>query len=301
MLYTQSRLSNSVIQKFKCIIEHLVCVQTNGKIGSEANDWTYNLFVQHPHLFLPILENYKPKGELEATALERIFDEFDVPRGSKILNLSCGIGTHSINLAKKGYQVVGYDPSTLYIEKAKQTAIDEIAGAQSKIRFYQAEANRVAEVLLANAESDFNAMIVFKSIGFVGESHDIQMLTNIFKLAAANCILVTETENRDWIIQNLQAQVKLDLENLEIHETWRFNLETSTAESRSNFYEKNTNGTSLRLVLDLNTSIRLYSLHELIRIINLAGWKYIKSLGDILTLEQTSSETPDIFTISQKI
>jgi 2-polyprenyl-3-methyl-5-hydroxy-6-metoxy-1,4-benzoquinol methylase len=250
---------------------------------------------------LPILENQKPKGELEATALERIFDEFDVPRGSKILDLSCGIGTHSINLAKKGYKVVGYDPSPLYIEKAKQTAIDEIAGAQSKIRFYQAEANRVAEVLLANAESDFNAMIVFNSIGFVGESHDIQMLTNIFKLAAANCILVTETENRDWIIQNLQAQVKLDLENLEIHETWRFNLETSTAESRSNFYEKNTNGTSLRLVLDLNTSIRLYSLHELIRIINLAGWKYIKSLGDILTLEQASSETPDIFTISQKI
>ena len=277
----------------------------NGAFGmranSEANDWTYNLFVQHPHLFLPVLENQKPKVELEATALERIFDEFDVPRRSKILDLSCGIGTHSINLAKKGYQVVGYDPSPLYIEKAKQTAIDEIAGAQSKIRFYQAEANRVAEVLLANAESDFNAMIVFNSIGFVGESHDIQMLTNIFKLAGANCILVTETENRDWIIQNLQPQVKHDLENLEIHETWRFNLESSTAESRSNFYEKNTNGTSLRLVLDLNTSIRLYSLHELIRIINSAGWKYIKSLGDIITLEQTSSETPDIFTISQKI
>ena len=279
-------------------------MQTNGKIGSEANDWTYNLFVQHPHLFLPILENEKPKGELEATALERIFDEFDVPRRSKILDLSCGIGTHSINLAKKGYQVVGYDPSTLYIEKAKQTAIDEIAGAQSKIRFYQAEANRVAEVLLANAENDFNAMIVFNSIGFVGESHDIQMLTNIFKLAAANCILVTETENRDWIIRNLQPQVKLDLENLEIHETWRFNLETSTAESRSKFYEKKpdiANGTSLHLALDLNTNIRLYSLHELIRIINLAGWKYIKSLGDILTLKQASSETPDIFTISQKI
>ena len=279
-------------------------MQTNGKIGSEANDWTYNLFVQHPHLFLPILENEKPKGELEATSLERIFDEFDVPRRSKILDLSCGIGTHSINLAKKGYQVVGYDPSILYIEKAKQTAIDEIAGAQSKIRFYQAEANRVAEVLLANAESDFNAMIVFNCIGFVGESHDIQMLTNIFKLAAANCILVTETENRDWIIRNLQPQVKLDLENLEIHETWRFNLETSTAESRSKFYEKKpdiANGTSLHLALDLNTNIRLYSLHELIRIINLAGWKYIKSLGDILTLKQASSETPDIFTISQKI
>ena len=208
----------------------------------------------------------------------------------KYLDLSCGIGRHSINLAKKGYQVVGYDPSPLYIEKAKQSAIDEIAGAQTEIRFYQAEVCKVAEVLLANGESDFNAIIMFDSVGFMGEAQDIQMLTDIFKLAATNCILVTETENRDWIIRNLQPQVNLDFEKLEIHEIWRFNLETSVAESRSKFYEKNPNGTSLCLVLDINTSLRLYSLHELIRIINSAGWKYIKSLGDILTLEPASSE-----------
>jgi len=286
---------------FKCIIEHLVGVQTNDNIASKTNDWAYSLFVEHPHLFLPILENQKSKGGIEATALERIFDDFGVPRRAKILDLSCGIGTHSINLAKKGYQVVGYDPSALYIEKAKQTAMDEIAGrAQTEIHFYQAEAGRVAEVLLANGESDFNAIIMFNSVGFVGEAHDIRMLTNIFKLAATNCILVTETENRDWIIRNLQPQVKHDLENLEIHETWRLNLETSTAESRSKFYEKSTNDTGLTLVLDLNTKIRLYSLHELIRIINATGWKYIKSMGDILTLEPASSETPDILTISRK-
>ena len=74
-------------------------VHTNDKIGSKVKDWAYSLFVEHPHLFLPILENQKPKGEREATALERIFDAFDVPRGSKILDLSCGIGRHSINLA----------------------------------------------------------------------------------------------------------------------------------------------------------------------------------------------------------
>jgi 2-polyprenyl-3-methyl-5-hydroxy-6-metoxy-1,4-benzoquinol methylase len=266
-------------------------------LTGELNDWANTLFVEHPHLFLPVLENQKLKGEREATALEGIFDEFDVPRGSKILDLSCGIGRHSINLAKKGYQVVGYDPSPLYIEKAKQTAIDEIAGA----RFYQAEVDRVAEVLLANGESDFNAVIMFDSVGFVGEAQDLQILTNIFKLAATNCILVTETENRDWIIRNLHPEVNHEFEKLKIHETWRFNLETSAAESRSKFYEKSPNRTSLHLVLDLNTRIRLYSLHELIRIVSMAGWKYIKSLGDLLTLKAASSETPDILTISRKI
>jgi SAM-dependent methyltransferase len=266
-----------------------------------VNDWAKTLFVEYPHLFLPVLENQKLNGEREATALDRIFDEFDVPRGSKILDLSCGIGRHSINLAKKGYQVVGYDPSPLYIEKAKQAVIDEIAGTRTEIRFYQAEIDRVAEVLLANGEGDFDAVIMFDSIGFVGEAQDLQILTNIFKLAATNCILVTETENRDWIIRNLHPEIDLEFEKLKIHETWRFNLETSAAESRSKFYEKSPNRTSLRLVLDLNTRIRLYSLHELIRIISMAGWKYIKSLGDLLTLEPASSETPDILTISRKI
>lgn len=75
----------------------------------------------------------------------------------------------------------------------------------TEIRFYQAEVDRVVEVLLANGETDFNAIIMFDSLGFVGEGQDLQILTNLFKLATTNCILVTETENRDWIIRNLQS------------------------------------------------------------------------------------------------
>ncbi len=56
---------------------------------------------------------------------------------------------------------------------------------------YQAKAT---EVHLANGESDFNGIIMFNSIGFVGEAHDIQILTNISILAAENCVLVIETE-----------------------------------------------------------------------------------------------------------
>jgi 2-polyprenyl-3-methyl-5-hydroxy-6-metoxy-1,4-benzoquinol methylase len=276
-------------------------VQTNDNIGKKPNDWAHILFVEYPHLFLPILENQKQKGQREAIALVKIFDEFDVRPGAKILDFSCGIGTHSINLAKKGYRVVGCDPSSLYIEKAKQNAVSELIGTQTELHFYQAEACSATDVLLANGEGNFNGIIMFNSIGFVGEAHDIQILTNISKLAAADCVLVIETENRDWIVQNLQSQVKLNLENLEIHETWRFDFETSIAESRSKFYDKNTNGRNQHLLLDLNTNIRLYSLHELIRIINLARWTYVKSMGDIFTLNQVSQEMPDILTISRKL
>jgi hypothetical protein len=66
-------------------MEYLVDVQTNDNIGKKSNEWSHTLFVEYPHLFLPILENQEQKGQREAIALGNIFDEFDVPPGAKWL------------------------------------------------------------------------------------------------------------------------------------------------------------------------------------------------------------------------
>ena len=41
-----------------------------------------------------------------------------IQRGSKVLDLCCGPGRHSIELAKKGYSVTGVDRTSSYIKKA---------------------------------------------------------------------------------------------------------------------------------------------------------------------------------------
>ena len=275
---------------------------TTNNIPHETKNWAYKLFVEHPQLFLPVIEREKQNSQMEVEALEKIFDEFDVARGSRILDVSCGIGRHSVNLVKKGYQVVGYDPSALYIEKAKQWAKEELGVKPNEIRFLHGQADKVAEVLSINGETSFNAIIIMdNSLGYVSESQDVQTLKDIFTLAATNCVLITETENRDWRIRNFQPFVNFDFENLEIHETWQFNSETSVAESRSKFYEKIQGGNSLCLMLDLNTSLRLYSLHELVRIVNSSGWNYIRSFGGLYTHEPASCETPDILTVSRNV
>ena len=100
-------------------------------------------------------------------------------------------------------------------------------------------------------------------MGYNTDEDDIKMLKQLKKLGSSTCLLILETENRDWTIRNFLPFVHYDSREIEIYEDWSFNLERSTAESRSKFYRKKKKLNTLEMELDLKTSLRLYSLHEL--------------------------------------
>ena len=85
----------------------------------KKNRWEYILFFENPGLYLPVLEGAKKRAIGEVSGISKILQKYKIPSNAKILDFSCGIGRHSVNLALRGYEVVGYDPSPLYIEKAK--------------------------------------------------------------------------------------------------------------------------------------------------------------------------------------
>jgi SAM-dependent methyltransferase len=272
------------------------------RYNSHTKDWTRNFFIKYPQLYLPILESMKSQSQYEVEKLDKIFQEWNVPTGSKILDLSCGIGRHSIYLAKKGYQVVGYDISAFYLQRAKVWAAKVLTDRLERVRFYQGDVYKAAEVLSRHGESCFDAIIImFNSLGYSGEHRDVQMLKGILKVAAKNCILITETDNRDWWFGNFQPSKNLEYDKLEVHQTWKLDPETSVAQGRWKFYEKIGKNKNLRLIRDLPSSLRLYSLHEVIRIINSSGWKYLRSYGGTGTSEPVSHDSRDILSISQKL
>ncbi len=51
--------------------------------------------------------------------IDFLLEEFKLPKGAKILDMGCGVGRHSIELAKRGYRVTGIDISQKMLEKAK--------------------------------------------------------------------------------------------------------------------------------------------------------------------------------------
>lgn len=72
----------------------------------------------------PLYEKlYANRDEKEAAQLVQLLEEsLPIAECSKILDLGCGRGRHSINLNKKGYQVTGIDLSEQAIAKARQKA-----------------------------------------------------------------------------------------------------------------------------------------------------------------------------------
>lgn len=269
--------------------------------NEQKQNWTDTLFVRHPELYLPFLERDKKLAEEEVFWLLRIFDRYHVPRGAKILDLSCGIGRHTVNLAKMGYELVGYDLSSYYLEKAKALG-NELVGNDGMMRFYQGEAAAAGKVLSRNGDRDFNAIIIMgNSFGFLDENYDSKTLMNILTVAAKSCVLVIQTENRDWRIRNFQPYINFEFEELEVFQNWNLNLETSTALGRSKFYLKDSTNKKLNLVLDLDITIRLYSVHELMKLINTAGWSYLTSYASSPALQRASYDAEHILIIGQKI
>ncbi len=120
-----------------------------------------------------------------------IITELSLERESRIIDLGCGTGRHSIQIAKKGYSVVGIDISDVLLSEANKRA----AEAHVSIDFIRGDVRSINE-LLAGEKGTFDGAIclcesAFGELGGVRE--DVQFLKNICGILSKNrkCILTT--------------------------------------------------------------------------------------------------------------
>jgi SAM-dependent methyltransferase len=251
---------------------------------------------------LPLLEKEKDKAKKEVRGLCSIFNKFDTRKGSRILDLSCGIGRHAIHLAKKGFQVIGYDPSEFYLDIARQWAEKEKSKFSYTPKFYKGKPGKASQVLSKHNETNFDVIInMWQSFGYTTVDEDVKFFRDVLKVASPDCMLIIEAQNRDWTIRNFQPFIIHVLNELNIFETWKFNFERSIFENISNFYKRDQNNGNLCFLLNLPTTMIVYSLHELIRILGEAGWRYIASYGSLESLQPVSLESQKLITINRSV
>jgi SAM-dependent methyltransferase len=268
--------------------------------GISDSDWPETLFNKYPQLFLPLLNQRKDDAREEVKQLSLIFDRFNRKKDSKILDLSCGIGRHTIQLAKKGYEVVGYDSSRFFLDIAEKDAAKEKCNFLRPPKFIHGKAEKASRVLSKNNETDFDVIIsMWQSFGYNSANDDIKMFKNIAKIASPGCLLIIEAQSRDWTIRNFERYNIHDFEGAVIHEIWDFNFEKSIFENISYFYEKNALNGDLKLVLRLPTTMLLYSLHELIALVNKAGWTCVTNYGSLKLLDPINLESQYIILVNQ--
>src|SRR2546425_12116676 len=152
-------------------------------------DWEQVLFVDQPEVFLPWMKAQREQAKADVPGLRTIFEKFRVRNGARILDLACGIGRISINLAKAGYQVVGVDISPLYLDFARKWAEQDRVADRS--RFYEMDMGDASRQLRRKSEKKFDVILNYgTAIGYHGQDEDAEMLTNLHSIASAHALLV---------------------------------------------------------------------------------------------------------------
>jgi SAM-dependent methyltransferase len=261
-------------------------------------DWAKVLFVDHPQVFLPWMKAQREQAKADVPGLRTIFEKFRVRNGARILDLACGIGRISINLAKAGYQVVGVDISPLYLDFATKWAEEDRVA--NRTRFYKMDMRRASQRLGRKSEKKFDVILNYgTAIGYHGQDEDAEMLTNLHSVASVHALLIIETVNRDYLVKHFEQESRPStLEGIEWREFRRLNLECSFMENTWRFYRKK--GRSRRLILRVPVSHRVYSVHELKQLLTDAGWKYAASYGTVGKLWPVTTDSFHMTVIGQK-
>lgn len=107
----------------------------------------------YEELFENYAEGYDRESFTQGTIQEVDFIEQEIgpDKSLRVLDVGCGTGRHSIELAKRGYTVTGIDLSPFLLSRAKQKAAD----AGVLVTFLRQD----ARVLQFNNEFDVALMI----------------------------------------------------------------------------------------------------------------------------------------------
>ncbi|TRZ63944.1 class I SAM-dependent methyltransferase [bacterium] len=124
------------------------------------------------------LELYKHRDANEAENLINLIQRTVPLRAkAKILDVCCGAGRHSIELAKRGYDVTGFDLSEFLINRARSTA-SKLSESKLKLRF------QIKDMRDFDFRKSFDMVVnIFSSFGYFDNDTENFM---VFHNAAAS-------------------------------------------------------------------------------------------------------------------
>ncbi len=226
------------------------------------NNWYANVFNDD---YLRTLPRSLPRQTMREVRF--IIDKLGIQRGARVLDLCCGAGRHTVELAAKGYDMVGVDLSMFLLKRALDTATKK----KLSIKFVHGDMRKLT------FRSIFDAVFnVQTSFGYFDDLTNFKVLQSIYASLKPGGIFLIETVNRDFIMDDMPLRLFWMGDGCKV-------LEESNVESLSGVLK-----VKRSIVLDDNSkppyeqtmSIRLYSTTEMRQLLSRAGFNVLELVGD---------------------
>lgn len=191
-----------------------------------------------------------------------------LPRGGEVLDVGCGYGRHAIELVQRGLAVTGLDLSLPLLIRAA----DESQRRAVSVNFVHTDMREMAfERQFAGAYS------MLTSFGYFDEESNLKVAEGIARALKPGGRFLLDVVNRDYIVGDLPARVWWEGDGCVVLEEVEFNFNTNRILThRSVVFEDGQQ-------LEQEISIRVYSLHEMGKLLRQAGFRVIEVSGSIPT------------------
>ncbi len=210
---------------------------------------------------------FKPQRlELAKEQVSQVEKLLQLPAGARILDLCCGVGRHSIELAERGYTVTGVDRTERYIQQAKQMARERSLGPVFQ----------VGDMRNYRSPDNYDAVLnMFGSFGyFADESDDRDVVANMYASLRPGGQVLIETMGKEILARQFQARGWSEVGDLLILSDQRIPQNWGRVETRWIAIR----GTER---IEHRVSIRSYSAVELSTLLADGGFSDIRVFGSL--------------------
>jgi ubiquinone/menaquinone biosynthesis C-methylase UbiE len=203
-----------------------------------------------------------------AKEVDFIEESLGLDKGAMVLDLACGTGRHAIELTRREYQVVGFDLSLAMLAKAA----DEAQDRNQKINFVQGDMREMT------FDGTFDGVYCWNtSFGFFEEEKNAAVIANVQRALKPGGQVLLDVANRDFIAQQCPSLVWFEGDGCVCMDDMTIDWITSRMKVKRTMMMDD--GRSR----EIEYSIRLYSLHELGKLLHDQGFRVSQVSGRVAT------------------
>ncbi len=187
---------------------------------------------------------------------------------SRVMDLACGRGRQTLELARRGHRVLGIDPDDAALAQARQAA----RGERLNVHFLKNDIRQITY------RAEFDAVInLFTSFGyFPSERDDLRALESVARALKPGGRLLLDLLNKEWLMRHFDPNAWEQAEGgrgAVALDDISFNFETGRLENRRTIINKDGSRSPVFI------SVRVYTLTEIKSLLARAGLTYRQSFG----------------------